>query len=104
MKIKKEDLLNSDFLKQFKDSGELENFLSQLHKCGIEKMLEGELDSHLGYEKYSPEGKNTGNSRNGKTENTIKKELGSLKLKFPGTVKDPLNLLSFPNAKGWQKA
>jgi putative transposase len=57
MKITKEDLLNSEFLKQFKDSGELDGFLSELHKRGIEKMLEGELDSHLGYERYSPEGK-----------------------------------------------
>ena len=47
MKIKKEDLLNSEFLKQFKDSGELEHFLSEFHKRGIEKMLEGELDSRL---------------------------------------------------------
>jgi putative transposase len=45
MKITKEDLLNSEFLKQFKDSGELDGFLSELHKRGIEKMLEGELDS-----------------------------------------------------------
>jgi hypothetical protein len=40
-------LLNSEFLKQFKDSGELDGFLSELHKRGIEKMLEGELDSTL---------------------------------------------------------
>jgi hypothetical protein len=31
MKITKEDLLNSEFLKQFKDSGELDGFLSELH-------------------------------------------------------------------------
>jgi hypothetical protein len=36
MKITKEDLLNSEFLKQFKDSGELDGFLSELHKRGIE--------------------------------------------------------------------
>lgn len=30
------------------------------------KMLEGEMDSHLGYEKHSIEGSNSGNSRNGK--------------------------------------
>ncbi|MCB9322395.1 MAG: hypothetical protein H6571_01515 [Lewinellaceae bacterium] len=43
--MKKEDLLNDDFLKQFKTGDELESFLSELHKRGIEKMLEGEIDA-----------------------------------------------------------
>ena len=77
-----EDLLNSEFLKQFKDSGELENFC-QSSKTGHLKMLEGELDSHLGYEKYSPEGRNTGNSRNGKTEKKIKTEFGESEIEVP---------------------
>lgn len=41
--MRKEDLLNSDFLRQFKSGKELESFLSQLHKRGIEQMLEGDL-------------------------------------------------------------
>ena len=52
MEMKKEDLLNDDFLKQFKNAEELESFLSSLHKRGIEKMLEGELDAHLDYGKH----------------------------------------------------
>ena len=83
MKIKKEDLFNEEFLKQFKDAGELEDFLSQIHKRGIEKMLEGELDAHLGYEKYSAEGKNSGNSRNGKNEKKIKTEYGEAEIEVP---------------------
>ena len=44
--MKKEDLLSDDFLKQFKSGAELNDFLKQIQRRGIEKMLEGELDSH----------------------------------------------------------
>ena len=49
--MKKEDLLSDDFLKQFKTGDELSSFLKQIQKRGIEKMLEAELDDHLGYSK-----------------------------------------------------
>ena len=49
--MEKEDLFSDDFLKQFKTDEELNDFLKQLQKRGIEKMLEGELDGHLGYSK-----------------------------------------------------
>jgi len=50
--MKKEELFNDSFLKQFKTGEELTGFLKQLQKRGIEKMLEGELDGHLGYSKH----------------------------------------------------
>ena len=40
------------FLKQFKTGEDLYNFLGQLQKRGLEKILEGELDAHLRYEKH----------------------------------------------------
>jgi len=83
MDIKKEDLFNSEFLKQFKDSGEFSNFMEELYRRGVEKMLEGELDHHLGYKKHSKEGKNTGNSRNGKNPKTIKTEYGEAEIEVP---------------------
>lgn len=45
--------------------------------------LEAELTEHLGYEKYSPEGKNSGNSRNGKTRKTIMRDSGEIELEVP---------------------
>ena len=36
--------------------------IRKLIKCSLEGILEAELSEHLGYEKYSPTGKNTGNS------------------------------------------
>ena len=50
--MKKEDLFDDDFLKQFKNSQEFDSFIDQLYKRGVEKMLEGELDAHLGYNKH----------------------------------------------------
>jgi len=35
-----------------KNGTELTSFLKQLHKRGIEKILEGELDAHLDYDKH----------------------------------------------------
>jgi putative transposase len=81
--ITKEDLLNADFLKQFKDGQEFKSFMEQLYVRGVEKMLEGEMDAHLGYEKYAPEGRNSGNSRNGKSYKKIKSEYGQSSLEVP---------------------
>ena len=64
--MKKEELFNDEFLKQFKTGDELTSFLKQLQKRGIEKMLEGELDGHLGYLKHK-QGSTT-NARNGFTK------------------------------------
>ncbi len=61
--MKKEDLFNDEFLKQFKSGDELNAFLIQLQKRGIEKMLEGELDGHLGYDKSQKS--DNPNNRNG---------------------------------------
>lgn len=76
-------VLTPEFLKQFKDSGELNSFMEQLYARAMEQMLEGEMDSHLGYEKHSPEGINSGNSRNGKTSKTVKTTLGEIDLEVP---------------------
>ena len=38
----------------------------------LEQILQKEMDEHLGYEKHSPEGHHSGNSRNGRTKKTLK--------------------------------
>jgi putative transposase len=68
---KPEDLLGDDGL------------LQQLTKALVERALTGELTHHLGYEKHSPEGDNTGNSRNGTTPKTIKGKRGQVQLDVP---------------------
>ncbi len=69
-----EDLLTNDFLKQFKSREALNDFLGQLQKLDIEKILEGELDGHLGYDKQ--EQSSTSNSRNGYGKKKIRTSYG----------------------------
>lgn len=77
----KKDLLNSDFLKQFKSGDELNEFIHQLQKRGIEQLLEGEMDAHLGYPRY--EQSDNPNSRNGHITKTIKTSNGNHEIKVP---------------------
>jgi transposase-like protein len=79
--MKPEDLLNEDFLKQFKTGSELTSFIEQLHKRGVEKILEGELDAHLDYAKHQKS--NNSNSRNGYGTKTIKTNLGETQIQVP---------------------
>jgi Transposase and inactivated derivatives len=79
--MRKEDLLNSDFLKQFKSGEELESFLSRLHKRGIGQMLEGELDHHLGYDKHAKS--DHPNARNGYGGKKIKTDFGETRIDVP---------------------
>jgi putative transposase len=68
---KPEDLLGQDGL------------LQQLTKALVERALDGELTHHLGYEKHSSEGDNSGNSRNGTTPKTMRGKRGQVQLNAP---------------------
>jgi transposase-like protein len=95
--MKKEDLLNEDFLKQFKNGDELNSFIQQLKKRGIEQLLEGELDGHLGYERHDRS--QTANSRNGHTSKTIKTTEGSMLISVPRDRDASFNPLLVPKRK-----
>jgi putative transposase len=45
--------------------------LKELQKRFIERALEAEMADHLGYEKHSAHGKNSGNSRNGQSHKSV---------------------------------
>ncbi len=47
------------------------------------RALNAELSTHLGYDKYDPEGKNSGNSRNGSSSKTLKGDFGAVSLEIP---------------------
>jgi putative transposase len=69
--------------KDCKDPGDLANMLKELFAGTLEKMLEAELDEHLGYEKNDVSGNNSGNSRNGYGKKTIKSEWGESEIDVP---------------------
>jgi putative transposase len=79
--MKKEDAFNEEFLKQFKNGEELYSFLGQLQKRGVEAILEGEMDNHLGYEKH---GESTGdNVRNGHGKKKLRNQYGEVEIQVP---------------------
>ncbi len=78
----KEELLKSDFLKQFKDSKDFGSFVEELYKRGVETMLEGELEAHLGYSKHTQNTK-LDNARNGHGKKKIKTEQGEFEISVP---------------------
>lgn len=57
--------------------------LQALTKRVYDRALEGEMTHHLGYPPKAPEGRNTGNSRNGKTSKTVKTGAEDVDLSIP---------------------
>jgi len=95
--MKKEDLLNDEFLKQFKNGEQLNNFLSQLQKRGIEKILEGELDGHLDYDKHKKS--TNSNTRNGYSQKKIQTNYGESEIKVPRDREASFNPMLIPKRK-----
>ena len=78
-----DEVLSKELLSQFKTEADVSRFLNQLHAQVLEKMLEGEMDAHLGYEKNSVAGNNTGNSRNGSYPKKIQTGHGESVISIP---------------------
>ena len=57
--------------------------LQELKKALIEKALGAELTHHLVYERGDPTGRNTGNSRNGKSKKRVKERDGQIDISVP---------------------
>jgi putative transposase len=57
--------------------------LKQLTKALVERALNAELTHHLGYEKNDPEGRRSGNSRNGKGRKKLKGDFGEVEIEVP---------------------
>ena len=95
--MKKEDLLKEDFLKQFKNGDELNSFIQQLKKRGIEQLLEGELDAHLGYECHDRY--DSTNARNGHSKKSIKTTEGPIEINVPRDRDASFNPMLVPKRK-----
>ena len=80
--MKTEDLINEEFLKKFKTREEFDDFFSSLYKRGVETMLQGELESHLGYKKNALRPSKE-NARNGYTSKRLKSEHGEVQINVP---------------------
>ena len=90
------EVLSKKFLNQFKTEADVSKFLKQLHAQVLEKMLEGEMDAHLGYEKNSVSGHNSGNSRNGSYPKKIQTEHGEAVIPIPRDRNGEFNPIVVP--------
>lgn len=95
--MKKEDAFSGEFLKQFKNGEELYAFLGQLQKRGVEAILEGEMDNHLGYERH---GASTGeNARNGHGRKKLRNQYGETEIRVPRDRKSSFEPVLVPKRK-----
>ena len=63
----------------FGESGLIKQFVESV----MERALDAEMTEHLGYNKHNPKGHNTGNSRNGSTQKTVRGEFGEVPIVVP---------------------
>jgi putative transposase len=75
-----------EMIKGYKSPEEItgpDGLLKQLTKAIVERMLETEMDHHLGYDKHSTKGNNSGNSRNGHSSKSVITDTGVMELEVP---------------------
>ena len=70
-------------VKKLKTMSDVTNFAKELVGPTLQVMLEAEMTNHLGYDKHSAKGDNSGNSRNGYSTKSIKTSFGTEELKVP---------------------
>jgi len=71
-----------------------EGIFARLFADTLEQMLDAELTAHLGYPRHAPEGRNSGNSRNGKRTRNLRTSTGDTTIQVPrdrnSTFQSPL--------------
>ena len=72
-----------EIFKDVKSLNDFDNLMNGLYKQGIQELLKAELSNHLGYSKHSPDGINSGNSRNGSFKKNIRTTQGPVELDIP---------------------
>lgn len=83
---KKTDALLAELLKGCRSPEDIlgaHGLLKQLTKRMVERALAAEMSDHLGYEPHAPEGRGSGNSRNGKTKKTVQSDAGQFEIEVP---------------------
>ena len=75
--------LAAELAKDIKSEKDLGTLTEQLLKLTVETDLNAELVEHLGYEKHSPSGRGTGNSRNGHSKKRLKSQHGEVEIATP---------------------
>ena len=69
--------------KSYEDLMGANGAIKKLLKESLESMLDSELSEHLGYEKHSPSGNNSGNNRNGSSKKKLRNDNGEIEITVP---------------------
>lgn len=72
-----------ELAREIKTPEDLNDVSAELKKILVEAALGAEMDDHVGYERHSVLGHNTGNSRNGTTKKTLKGDHGEIEIETP---------------------
>ena len=87
MELSKEQIdelqMNIANAKTYEDLMGKDGAIKKLLKSSLEQMLEAEMNEHLGYEKHSPAGIHSGNSRNGTSFKRVKTGQGEIPVDIP---------------------
>ena len=75
--------ITDELLEKLKTQSDVEDLVGGIYKQLVEKMLEKEMDEHLGYAKHDRKSKKTTNHRNGKSSKTLKSEEGEVTINIP---------------------
>jgi transposase-like protein len=88
-KSKKTRIMSQEQVRQFIKENEIQsvediqNVLKDMFAETLQGMLEGEMDTHLGYQKHEDEKKCTTNRRNGHSSKTVRSDYGEVDLEIP---------------------
>ncbi|PPA27873.1 IS256 family transposase [Aeromonas jandaei] len=75
--------LAAELAKDIKSEKDLGTLTQQLIKLTVETALNAEMDEHLGYQKHAPQGRGTGNNRNGYSTKCLKGQHGEVTIQAP---------------------
>lgn len=78
-----QDMTIKELAKNCRTVEDVHEMLKNLFKDTLQQIFEAEMDEHLGYEKHSPKGNNSGNSRNGYSKKTIQTKFGKTEISVP---------------------
>ena len=72
-----------ELVAQLKTQSDVEDLVGGIYKQLVEKLLESEMDEHLGYPKGDRKSKQTTNSRNGTSSKRLKTDAGEIEINVP---------------------
>ena len=97
--MKRLEKIGKELSKGVKTQKDVMDIVGRLTKSLLESTLNGELETHLGYEKNEKSQKRRKNTRNGYSSKTLKTERGDIEIQSPRDRESSFELLIIPKGK-----